>query len=105
MRRPRFAPPSIPSFPLVPPRPSDEVSSAASAPTASEPTDILARILDAARHAGGAPVLPEDEQAFLSSVADILAPVLKQAAYARQLESEAAERTRQIDRERRMTAR
>jgi two-component system NtrC family sensor kinase len=113
-RRPRFAPPSFPSFTLVPPRPSDEVSSAVSAPTASasEPTDpLLAQILDAARHTLGAPALAppsartQTEHAFLSTVADILAPVLKQAASAQQLETEVIERTRQIDRERRMTAR
>jgi two-component system NtrC family sensor kinase len=112
--RPRFAPPSIPSFTLVPPRPSDEVSSAPSAPTASasEPTDpLLARILDAARQTLGAPALASpsarsrEEHAFLSTVGDILAPVLKQAASAQQLESEVIERTRQIDRERRVTAR
>jgi len=45
------------------------------------------------------------EQGFLSAIADILAPVLKQAAQAQRLESEVLERTRQIDRERRMTAR
>jgi len=105
MRRPRFAAPSNPSLTLVPPRPSDAVSSAASAPTASEPIDLLTRILDAARRTVGAPVRAESEQAFRSMVADILAPVLERAAYAQQLESEVIDRTRQIDRERRMTAR
>ncbi|HEX7977782.1 MAG TPA: ATP-binding protein [Gemmatimonadaceae bacterium] len=87
------------------------MSSAASAPTpsASDPTDLLARILDAARHTVGArapdPTAFTEEQTFLATVADILAPLLKQAAYAEQLESEAIERTQQIDRERRMTAR
>jgi len=112
IRRPRFAPPSNPSFTLVPPRPSDELSSAVSAPASSEPSDqILARILDAKRHSLGGPArasgqpLTQEEQAFVATVADILAPVLERAAYAQQLESEAIERTRQIDRERRMTAR
>jgi len=90
------------------------VSSAPSAPTPSalEPTDpVLTRILDAARRSLGAPAAAspaaatQEERAFLSAVNDILAPVLERAAYARQLESEVVERTRQIDRERRMTAR
>jgi len=90
------------------------VSSAPSAPTPSalEPTDpVLTRILDAARRSLGAPAAAspaaatQEERAFLSAVDDILAPVLERAAYARQLESEVVERTRQIDRERRMTAR
>jgi len=88
------------------------VSSASPAPSASELTDpILARILDAKRHPRGAPAgssaqePTQEERAFIATVADILAPVLKQAAYAQQLESEVVDRTRQIDRERRMTAR
>jgi len=90
------------------------VSSAASAPTASasEPTDlVLARILDAARRTLGAstvassPTAAAGERAFLAEVADILAPVREQAAQAQQLASEVVEGTRQIDRERRMTAR
>ena len=103
-RQPRFAPPSILSFTLVSPRPSDEASSAVL-------DGVLARILDARRYSLGAPALAAspalapEEHGFLSTVADCLAPVLKQAAYAQQLESEAVERTRQIDRERRMTAR
>jgi two-component system, NtrC family, sensor kinase len=72
---------------------------------------ILLVRLDAARQPLGAlvlappPALTQEEHAFLSTIADILAPVLKQAAYAQRLESEVIERTRQIDRERRMTAR
>jgi len=72
---------------------------------------VLARILDAKRHTlgGASPASPaapnQEENAFLSAVAGILAPVLKQAKYARRLESEVIERTQQIDRERRMTAR
>jgi two-component system NtrC family sensor kinase len=89
------------------------VSSAPSAPTASasEPIDpVLTRILDVARRTLGAAgarssAATHQEEAFLSAVGDILAPVLERAAYARQLESEVVERTRQIDRERRMTAR
>ena len=67
--------------------------------------------LDAARQSLGAlvlappPVLSPEQHAFLSTVADILAPVLRQAAYAQRLESEVIERTRQIDRERRITER
>ena len=72
---------------------------------------MLARILDAKRHTLGvfspaSPAAPsQEENAFLSAVAGILAPVLKKAKYARHLESEVIERTQQIDRERRMTAR
>jgi two-component system NtrC family sensor kinase len=67
--------------------------------------------LDAARQPLGAlvlappPPLSPEQHAFLSTVADILAPVLRQAAYAQRLESEVIERTRQIDRERRITER
>jgi two-component system NtrC family sensor kinase len=51
------------------------------------------------------PPLSPEQHAFLSTVADVLAPVLRQAAYAQRLESEVIERTRQIDRERRITER
>ena len=67
--------------------------------------------LNAAHHPLGALVLTPtraltpDERTFLATVADILAPVLRQAAYAQRLESEVMERTRQIDRERRVTER
>jgi two-component system NtrC family sensor kinase len=49
--------------------------------------------------------LSASARAFLSTLADILAPVLRQSAYAQRLESEVIERTRQIDRERRVTER
>ena len=67
--------------------------------------------LDAANHPLGAlvvaPTVPlgAAARAFLGTVADILAPVLRQSAYAQRLESEVIERTRQIDRERRVTER
>ena len=67
--------------------------------------------LDAAHRPVGAivlappPPLSREQHAFLSTVADILAPVLRQAAYAQRLESEVIERARQIDRERRITER
>jgi two-component system NtrC family sensor kinase len=67
--------------------------------------------LDAARHPLGAlaltPTVPltPDHRTLLATVADILAPVLRQAAYAQRLESEVLDRTRQIDRERRVTER
>jgi two-component system NtrC family sensor kinase len=73
--------------------------------------DMLLVRLDAARQPLGAlvlappPRLSPEQHAFLSTVADILAPVLRQAAYAQRLESEVIERTRQIDRERRITER
>ena len=73
-------------------------------------TMLLVR-LDAAHHPLGAlvlappPPLSPEQHAFLSTVADILAPVLRQAAYAQRLEAEVIERTQQIDRERRITER
>src|SRR6202022_3458364 len=67
--------------------------------------------LDAAHNSLGAlvlmptRVLSPDQRPFLATIADILAPVLRQAAYAQRLETEVVERTRQIDRERRVTER
>ena len=67
--------------------------------------------LDAAHKPLGALVLSPtstlspEERTFLATIADILAPVLRQAAYAQRLETEVMERTRQIDRERRVTER
>jgi two-component system NtrC family sensor kinase len=67
--------------------------------------------LDAAHRRVGAivltppPTLSPEQHTFLATVADILAPVLRQAAYAQELESEVIERTRQMDRERRVTER
>ncbi|MES2179389.1 MAG: ATP-binding protein [Gemmatimonadota bacterium] len=67
--------------------------------------------LDAGHHPLGALVLmplgqiSPDQRTFLATIADILAPVLRQAAYAQRLESEVLERTKQIDRERRVTER
>jgi two-component system NtrC family sensor kinase len=77
---------------------------------ARDPGLVIVR-LDAGHRALGALVLTPmrtltpEERIFLSTVADILAPVLRQAAYAHRLESEVMERTRQIDRERRVTER
>ena len=70
----------------------------AAAPAGGEdPTEVLGAAL--ARIEG------REERELLSSIADILSPVMQQAARAQRLESEVLERTRQIDRERRMTAR
>jgi two-component system NtrC family sensor kinase len=94
----------------APPPAAQEVRSRLTRPGRDDDSLLLVR-LDAARHPLGAlvlappPALAKEEHAFLSTVADILAPVLRQAAYAQRLESEVIERTRQIDRERRMTAR
>ena len=72
---------------------------------------ILLVRLDAGDHPLGAlvlsppPALSPEQHAFLSTVADILAPVLRKAAYAQRLEFEVIERARQIDRERRITER
>ena len=87
-----------------------EVRSSLVRPGRDDAEFVLVR-LDAAHHQLGAlvlapsPQLSHDERAFLSTVADILAPVIRQAAYAQRLESEVIERTRQIDRERRITER
>ena len=76
----------------------------------SQPGFMVVR-LDAAHHPLGALVLTPDtplapdQRTFLATIADILAPVLRQAAHAQRLESEVIERTRQIDRERRVTER
>jgi len=77
-------------------------------PTPDGPGFVVVR-LDAAHRQLGALVLTPtgtlspDQHTFLATIADILAPVLRQAAYAQRLESEVIERTRQIDRERRVT--
>ena len=77
----------------------------------SRTADLVVVRLDAAHHPLGALVLTPTytlgphHHTFLSTVADILSPVLRQAAYAQRLESEVLERTRQIDRERRVTER
>ena len=74
-------------------------------------TGLVVVRLDAAHNPLGALVLARagplspDQRVFLATIADILAPVLRQAAYAQRLESEVLERTRQIDRERRVTER
>lgn len=79
-------------------------------PTPDGPGFVVVR-LDAAHRQLGALVLTPtgtlspDQHTFLATIADILAPVLRQAAYAQRLESEVIERTRQIDRERRVTER
>jgi two-component system NtrC family sensor kinase len=79
-------------------------------PTPSE-TDFVVVRLDAAHRPLGALVLTPvgtltpDQRTFLATIADILAPVLRHAASARRLESEVIDRTRQIDRERRVTER
>jgi two-component system NtrC family sensor kinase len=74
-------------------------------------TGLVVVRLDAGHHPLGALVLTPtgplspDQRTFLATIADILAPVLRQAAYAQRLQSEVLERTRQIDRERRVTER
>jgi two-component system NtrC family sensor kinase len=94
----------------VAPPPAPEVRARLGRAGRADATMLLVR-LDAARHPLGAlvlappPTLAPEQRAFLSTVADILAPVLRQAAYAQRLESEVIERTRQIDRERRITER
>jgi PAS domain S-box-containing protein len=94
---------------VAPPAASD-VRTRLARPGRGDGEMLLVR-LDAARRPLGAivlappPALSLDQHAFLSTVADILAPVLRQAAYAHRLESEVIERARQIDRERRITER
>ena len=94
----------------VAPPPSHEVRERLTRAGRGDESMLLVR-LDAAHHPMGAivlappPPLSPEQHMFLSTVADILAPVLRQAAYAQRLESEVIERTRQIDRERRITER
>jgi two-component system NtrC family sensor kinase len=69
---------------------------------------VVARLLAGRQELGalsvrpGRPLSPED-QLFLSTVADLLAPSLRDAEYANRLESEVATRTREIDAQRRFT--
>lgn len=91
------------------------LAESAAAPRGGDVVETEARAVLVRLHAGhralGAMVLApsralvEVDRAFLVTIADILAPVLRQAAYAQRLESEVIERTRQIDRERRITER
>ena len=93
------------------PPPTGGVVRARLAQQSRDQGDFVVVRLDAAHHPLGALVLTPTgkltpaERTFLATVADILAPVLRQAAYAQRLESEVIERTRQIDRERRVTER
>ena len=93
------------------PPPTGAVVRARLAQQTLDASDMVVVRLDAAHHPLGALVLTPTtilapaERSFLATVADILAPVLRQAAYAQRLESEVIERTRQIDRERRVTER
>jgi two-component system NtrC family sensor kinase len=93
----------------APPRTTSEVRDHVLG-SARDPNFVVVR-LNAGHHPLGALVLmptqplTPDERTFVATVADILAPVLRQAAYAQRLESEVMERTRQIDRERRVTER
>jgi len=74
------------------------------------PTDgfVAARLLAGRQELGALSVRPgrtltAEDQLFLSTVADLLAPALRDAEYANRLESEVATRTRQIDEQRRFT--
>jgi len=96
----------------APPPPVTDVRARLAAPAEPHsPAEPIVVRLDAANHPLGAlvvaPTVPlgATARAFLGTVADILAPVLRQSAYAQRLESEVIERTRQIDRERRVTER
>jgi two-component system, NtrC family, sensor kinase len=69
---------------------------------------VVARLV-AGRHELGAlsarpgRTMSGEDQLFLSTVADLLAPALRGAEYANRLESEVATRTREIDEQRRFT--
>jgi PAS domain S-box-containing protein len=84
-------------------------SSDASGDAANDTRDIVVARLVAGRQPLGAlsarpgrDVQPED-RLFLSAVADVLAPALRDAEYTHRLESEVAARTREIDAQRRFT--
>jgi two-component system NtrC family sensor kinase len=75
----------------------------------SETDELVVARLVAGRHALGAisarpgrELTPED-RLFLAAVANVLAPALRGAEYAHQLESQVAARTREIDEQRRFT--
>ena len=80
------------------PPPPGAVVRARLAQQTRDASDIVVVRLDAAHHPLGALVLTPTtkltpaERTFLATVADILAPVLRQAAYAQRLESEVTER-------------
>ena len=92
------------------PPPAADVRARLTAAGRGDDRMLLVR-LDAAHRRMGAivlappPALSSEQHTFLATVADILAPVLRQAAYAQELESEVLERTRQIEHERRVTER
>jgi two-component system NtrC family sensor kinase len=69
---------------------------------------VVARLLAGRQELGAVSVRPgrelsPEDNLFLSTVADLLAPALRDAEYATRLESEVATRTRQIDEQRRFT--
>jgi two-component system NtrC family sensor kinase len=74
------------------------------------PTDdfVVARLVAGGQELGAVSVRPgralsSEDQLFLSTAADLLAPALRDAEHAARLESEVATRTRQIDAQRRFT--
>jgi hypothetical protein len=79
-----------------------------SADQTDESEIVVARLLAGRQPLGalsarpGREVLAED-RLFLSAVADVLAPALRDAEYTHRLESEDAARTREIDEQRRFT--
>ncbi|HEY9227714.1 MAG TPA: ATP-binding protein [Gemmatimonadaceae bacterium] len=69
---------------------------------------IVARLLAGRQELGALSARPgrelaAEDQLFLSTVADLLAPALRDAEYAHRLESEVATRTREIEAQRRFT--
>jgi two-component system NtrC family sensor kinase len=69
---------------------------------------VVARLLAGRQELGALSARPGrelfgEDQLFLSAVADLLAPALRDAEYAHRLESEVAARTREIDEQRRFT--
>lgn len=69
---------------------------------------IVARLLAGRQELGALSACPGrdlsgEDQLFLSTVADLLAPALRDAEYAHRLESEVATRTREIEAQRRFT--
>jgi two-component system NtrC family sensor kinase len=69
---------------------------------------VAARLLAGRQELGALSARPgrelaAEDQVFLSAVADLLAPALRDAEYAHRLEAEVAARTREIDNQRRFT--
>jgi two-component system NtrC family sensor kinase len=89
--------------------PADAVELQLRSGEGSEPSGfVVARLLAGRQELGALSARPGrdlfgEDQLFLSAIADLLAPALRDAEYAHRLESEVAARTREIEEQRRFT--